>query len=58
MDEWKSLDKEEEEDHALLPLIQEAVDMMTTEAEISSEDNRPPQPTGGGCWGRVGVMGI
>ena len=51
MDDWKSLNKEEEEDHTLLPLIQEAVDTMTTEAETSSADNRPPQPTGGGVFG-------
>ena len=58
MDEWKSLDKEEEKDHTLLPIVQAAVDIMATEVELSSEDNRPPQPTGRGCCGRVGVMRI
>ena len=31
--------------------------MMTTEADISSEDNRPPQPTGGRVLGSSGGNG-
>ena len=57
MNDWKFLNEDEEEDHTLLPLIQEAVDMMTTEAATSNADNQPPQPTGGGVLGSCGDNG-
>ena len=54
-DEGKHQDTEDEEkDHALLPLIQEAVDMILTKTEVPSEDNQSPQPIGGGALGSSG----